>query len=166
MLGHSVKETYAILSSCLRMALKNLGIDSQTHDSDQLFNQLKRQQKLPCFLAPNRDEVMVDGKKLIGSAQRRTAGAVLQHGSLPISDAYQRLPDYLNISEPERELQKSLLRRKTINLSALDPTITYPRVSKAIIEGFLQVLQISCIEQPWSAAELDIILSNPDLIPE
>ena len=63
-LGHSVKETYAIISGCLQNALKIMGIDTQTHDSDLLFNQLKREQKLPCFLAPNRDEIMVSGKKL------------------------------------------------------------------------------------------------------
>lgn len=165
-LGHTVKETYAIISGCLQNALKMLGINSQTHDSDLLFNQLKREQKLPCFLAPNRDEIMVDGKKLIGSAQRRTAGAVLQHGSLPVSDAYQCLPDYLNIPESQREIQKKLLQNKTINLSALDPALNYTRVSKAILEGFIQLLQIPFDEQLWSNEELDFLLSDSVLLPE
>jgi lipoate-protein ligase A len=97
---------------------------------------------------------MVDGKKLIGSAQRRSASAVLQHGSLPISDAYLQLPEYLNISESERVLQKKLLLEKTIHLSALDSTITFPALSNAIVEGFVETLAIEHIEKTWSSDEL------------
>lgn len=35
-----------------------------------------------CFSAHSRFDLLVDGRKLMGSAQRRTATAVLQHGSL------------------------------------------------------------------------------------
>jgi lipoate-protein ligase A len=154
MLGSTVKETYSILSRCLQTTLLRLNVHSQAHDSDLLFNELKRQQKLPCFLAPNRNEIMVDGKKLIGSAQRRSASAVLQHGSLPISDAYLQLPEYLNISESERVLQKKLLLEKTIHLSALDSTITFPALSNAIVEGFVETLAIEHIEKTWSSDEL------------
>ena len=56
-------------------------MNADSQDSSMVFDQTKRDIKLPCFLAPNRDEIMIKGKKLIGSAQKRTAGAVLQHGS-------------------------------------------------------------------------------------
>ena len=38
-----------------------------------------------CFLTPSSYEVAVQGRKLVGSAQRRVQGVILQHGSLPIS---------------------------------------------------------------------------------
>lgn len=41
---------------------------------------------LPCFAAPARGELVVDGKKLVGSAQFRERGALLQHGSILIGD--------------------------------------------------------------------------------
>jgi lipoate-protein ligase A len=154
LLGSTVKETYSILSRCLQTTLLRLNVHSQAHDSDLLFNELKRQQKLPCFLAPNRNEIMVDGKKLVGSAQRRTASSVLQHGSLPISDAYRELPEYLNISESERVFQKKLLQEKTIHLSSLDSTITFSALSKAIIGGFVETLAINHVEETWSSDEL------------
>ncbi|HEX2957289.1 MAG TPA: hypothetical protein VHO70_10685 [Chitinispirillaceae bacterium] len=156
-LGGSVKETYAIFSNCLKCALKKIGIDSSIHDSDNLFNELKRQQKLPCFLAPNRDEIMVDGKKFIGSAQRRTREGVLQHGSIPISDAYLRLPLYLNIDESEWDRQIDLLRNKTIHLSAINPAITCMQVAFAITEGFSESLDCSIDLLPWSSYELATI---------
>jgi lipoate-protein ligase A len=153
-LGGSVKETYAIISDCLKSALGSIGIDSMSHDSDHQFNELKRQQKLPCFLAPNRDEIMVDGKKLIGSAQRRTREGVLQHGSIPISDAYLQLPCYLNIDESERENQIELLRKKTIHLSVLKSDITFSQIASAIATGFSNSLDCTIENIPWSSFEL------------
>ena len=39
----------------------------------------------PCFLSPSRYELMVDGRKIVGSAQRRVRRSFLQHGSMPIT---------------------------------------------------------------------------------
>jgi lipoate-protein ligase A len=156
-MGESVKETYAIISDCLKSALGTIGIVSFSHDSDHMFNELKRQQKLPCFLAPNRDEIMVDGKKLIGSAQRRTRDGVLQHGSIPISNAYLQLPCYLNIDESERGNQIELLKKKTIHLSAVNPDITFSQIAAGIIAGFSKILDCSIVNLPWSSFELATI---------
>jgi len=39
---------------------------------------------MPCFAYPARDEIEIDGRKIIGSAQKRTGGWFLQHGSVPL----------------------------------------------------------------------------------
>ena len=39
---------------------------------------------MPCFAYPARDEVELDGLKIIGSAQKRTGVAFVQHGSIPL----------------------------------------------------------------------------------
>ena len=41
---------------------------------------------MPCFAYPARDEIEIDGRKIIGSAQKRVAGRFLQHGSIPLHD--------------------------------------------------------------------------------
>src|SRR5690606_3652976 len=48
----------------------------------------------PCFADPASGEVVAAGRKLIGSAQVRIAGVLLQHGSLPLgpSPRLARLP--------------------------------------------------------------------------
>jgi lipoate-protein ligase A len=46
-----------------------------------------------CFAAPAMDEICAQGRKLVGSAQRRAGGGVLQHGSIrfkPDSEAIQQ----------------------------------------------------------------------------
>ena len=39
---------------------------------------------MPCFAYPARDEIEIGGRKIVGSAQKRTAGVFLQHGSVPL----------------------------------------------------------------------------------
>jgi lipoate-protein ligase A len=56
-----------------------------------------------CFATAARHEILLDGKKLVGSAQRRVAGALLQQGSVLIGPGHLRLVDYLAVPEPRRE---------------------------------------------------------------
>ena len=46
----------------------------------------------PCFEQPVEGEVTAGGRKLVGSAQRRERGVMLQHGSLPIHDDQSTVP--------------------------------------------------------------------------
>lgn len=49
----------------------------------------------PCFQSPAPGEVAVGGRKLVGSAQARLEGAMLQHGSILLDDDQGRLPELL-----------------------------------------------------------------------
>lgn len=40
----------------------------------------------PCFELPTRDELVAEGRKLVGSAQWREEGALVQHGSILVDD--------------------------------------------------------------------------------
>ena len=58
------------------------------------------------------------GLKLIGSAQARRGGWVLQHGSLPLRGDVSRIVDLLNFErESEREALKVKLRDRACTLS-------------------------------------------------
>lgn len=46
----------------------------------------------PCFAEPARGELTIAGRKLVGSAQWRDAGALLQHGSILIDDDQSSIP--------------------------------------------------------------------------
>lgn len=41
---------------------------------------------MPCFAYPARDEIEIEGRKIVGSAQKRVGGRFLQHGSIPLQD--------------------------------------------------------------------------------
>lgn len=50
----------------------------------------------PCFDVPAEREIVVDGRKLIGSAQWRNGGALLQHGSILIRDDQGLVPQLMS----------------------------------------------------------------------
>ncbi len=48
---------------------------------------------MPCFSFPTPNEIEYNGKKLVGSAQKRNNKALLQHGSIPITMNYDTYAD-------------------------------------------------------------------------
>ncbi len=75
-----------------------------------------------CFTATGRYEITVAGSKLAGSAQRRSRGVVLQHGSLLLGPGHRRLPLLMPAHEPERrETIARLLNHRTISVAELIP---------------------------------------------
>jgi lipoate-protein ligase A len=153
-MGKTVMETYGVISRCLMTGLERLGIECNSHDSGGELRETGREIKLPCFLAPNRREIMTKGRKLAGSAQKRSAEAVLQHGSIPFTPAYRRLPEYLQLSDMQRDVQKGLLASKSICLTELDPNLTLAGVRRALIGGFVANLPFEAMEKPWTGEEL------------
>lgn len=78
--------TYKVIAMGLLAALRNLGIEAEmVSRSNRHAGLVKKKAKDPsCFSSPSWYELLVNGKKIIGSAQRRVSGAFLQHGSILI----------------------------------------------------------------------------------
>lgn len=73
-----------------------------------------------CFTATGRYEVTVHGGKLAGSAQRRSGGCVLQHGSILLGPGHKRLPLLVPSRDRDRrETVARLLNQRTISVSDL-----------------------------------------------
>ncbi|HYL79319.1 MAG TPA: lipoate--protein ligase family protein [Candidatus Acidoferrum sp.] len=76
----SVPETFGLVSRALILGLERLGITALVGDSG--MEAADRDRTGACFLGRRMPAVLVDGRKLIGSAQRRFRCAMLQHGSI------------------------------------------------------------------------------------
>src|SRR5689334_10238034 len=64
----------------------------------------------PCFASTARHELLLEGRKLAGIAQRVSRGALLQQGSLLLGDTHARLADFVVTADREslrRELRAS-----------------------------------------------------------
>ena len=59
-----------------------------------------------CFARSFGYEAVVGGRKLMGSAQRRSGGALLQQGSLLVGPGHERLGRYLRGGDPENALAR------------------------------------------------------------
>jgi lipoate-protein ligase A len=95
---------------------------------------------------------------LIGSAQARRFGGVLQHGSLPLFGSLTRITDVLAFkTEEERRETVSRVLEHAITLSeAVEKLVTYEQASSAFIQGFQEELDIHFIFEEPSKAELEL----------
>lgn len=80
----TVTEAYKIISQGLLEGFKNL--DFETYfaipRSKEERDKLKQPRSSVCFDAPSWYELVVEGRKIAGSAQTRQKGVILQHGSI------------------------------------------------------------------------------------
>jgi lipoate-protein ligase A len=144
---------------CLKNGFNKAGITVSKHDSYDELLAVKREVKLPCFLAPNRYEIMVDGRKLVGSAQKRTTNGVLQHGSIPVTDEFAELPYYLLLSPDDEAKQKKLLLAKSLWIHEIDPSMQSGHLAELLAEGFIATWNIPSCKSSWSNQEIDTINS-------
>lgn len=97
-----------------------------------------------CFEVPSAYEITSGEKKLMGSAQTRSAGRVLQHGSLPLHGDIARVADYLAAAnEREREGLRAHLRARATTLGdTLGRPVSFAEACAALREGFSAALNL------------------------
>jgi lipoyl(octanoyl) transferase len=164
-MGATLMETYGVISGCIMNGLRKACIPCETHDSPLDSYMSRSSLRLPCFLSPNRHEIMSGGKKLLGSAQKRSLKAVLQHGSIPLTPAFRRLPDYLALSAEQRRAQKRMLELKTACVSEVLPAYDAGAIKRCLVDGFKQTLPFPFKEHRWSAGELAEIKGLSETVP-
>ncbi len=156
-MGTTLMETYKVISRCLMAGLRRAGIACFAHDSPPDARMSRSRAKLPCFLSPNRHEIMASGKKLVGSAQKRTARSVLQHGSIPLTPAFRNLPDFLQLDHGQREAQKRLLEEKCVCMHELVRDLDERKFRECLLSGFRDTLPFSTTRLVWTQDEIDAI---------
>jgi lipoate-protein ligase A len=86
-------EAYLRISSAVSAALRSLGVDAEVSRGRELPG--PKGSAAPCLSSVTRYELAVRGKKIAGSAQRKTAAAFLQHGSILMRGGSERIVKYL-----------------------------------------------------------------------
>jgi lipoate-protein ligase A len=79
----SLRESYGAINRLLIHGLRLLGVDASEADPR---GAAPRPGVSPCFMVPAKGEIVAGGRKLVGSAQVREGGALLQHGSVLVDD--------------------------------------------------------------------------------
>lgn len=86
----SLRETYCRINRALASGLRDIGVAAECTADGMAESAMRARAPRPtaraCFRDPLPGEVAVRGRKLVGSAQWRNAGAFLQHGSLLLVD--------------------------------------------------------------------------------
>jgi len=76
-----VIKTQQFVHEAIILGLQNLGINAELERK-----QSKRLDPYFCFVSPSKNDVVDDGRKIVGSAQRRKNKAFFQHGSILMDD--------------------------------------------------------------------------------
>jgi len=83
--GDTIYGNYKRVSEALCIGYHSLGVRAVLAPDTRKPGVSENGSDPPCFLSTSRYELMVDGRKIAGSAQRRVRGSFLQHGSMPIT---------------------------------------------------------------------------------
>jgi len=130
-----VVESYRRLSQGLMRGLALLGVRGVVAE-ERLKN--RGAEGPVCFEVPSDYEITVGGKKLVGSAQMRARGAVLQHGAVPLTGDIARICPLLR-GHPDPE---GVRARATTVERALSRPVSWEEAAEALIEGFAEALDL------------------------
>jgi len=144
-----IVESYRRLSRGLLAGLRLLGVEVVQAQEEKVINPA---QGAACFDTPSNYEITVGGKKLIGSAQVRRRGVVLQHGALPLTGDLDRIFACLRtegssptgVAESTGQVARARsLRDHAVTLEqSLGRAVAFEAVAAALTQGFAQALNL------------------------
>jgi len=145
---HSVLDSYKFINQIFIAGLKNFGITGNYYDLTEQ-RQPEPGGENVCFIKPTQYDVVYEGKKLVGNAQRRKKGYILNHGSLLFSNDYKEMLPCLKAPDPGKMTEMAT----TIETLA-GPNSTREAVINAIVEGFAKKLNIELIDSGLLPSEI------------
>lgn len=146
-----VLESYKLLSQGIIKGLLALGIKAELAPGEGRGKGL-----VPgaCFDSPSAYEIQVFGKKVVGSAQVRRRGGLLQHGAIlqELSiDIYRQILKFANEASPLDSLEK-----KAAGLKDLGYIVSEKELAQEIAKGFSEVFDVEICkdkeaQREWSS---------------
>lgn len=149
----SIIDSYGRLSVALAEGLRMMGLDPRrvrTYYDDH------GEPGPACFDGPSDYEITIGQRKLVGSAQVRKHGCVLQHGSLPLFGDIRRIADGLMVDLPGQRLaiKMRLLYRATTLAASLGRDTSFDEALSFLQRGFEEGLDLSFEESGLTDEEM------------
>jgi len=164
LVNDSILETYKKISGGIIRGLSYLGIKAELVPlRGKLENHLLGRSdkarihhldfKSICFSVPSQYEVQVEGKKMVGSAQVRKGGVVLQHGSLLIKLEKDKLFSVFNFPSVQI-IEKLKSKFKATSLEEiLKKKIDFSELSNILPHGFEEEFGVRLVESKLTESE-------------
>lgn len=157
----TVTEAYRVISEGLLLGFQNLGLDayfSVPHTDEQKDN-LKKPKSAVCFDAPSWYELVVEGKKVAGSAQTRQKGVILQHGAILLDlDEDKLIQTFKFASEEIRDKVRKGISQKAVSINKIiSKPVNIEECKAAFRKGFADALEIELVEYELTPEQLSYI---------
>ncbi|WP_017380081.1 lipoate--protein ligase family protein [Paenisporosarcina sp. TG-14] len=132
----TVTEAYRVLSEGLLIGFQKLGLDAyfSVPDTEEKKSDLKNPKSAVCFDTPSWYELVVEGKKVAGSAQTRQKGVILQHGAILLDLDEDKLVSLFNYRS--EEMKARVLRGISEKAVAINRILKTPATIEECIEAF------------------------------
>jgi lipoate-protein ligase A len=147
--------TYRVISRCIACGLAFLGIEAEMAGKSRMLD--GDSLKASCFSSPSRYELLVKNRKICGSAQVRSRGVFLQHGSIlmdfnPFKTCDVMLPHSDDCEGQVEQLKQSV----TSILEHADQPVDIRMVCRMLMAGFEKTLGVELMQGILSAEEEEI----------
>ena len=142
--GLDLMDVYLSIAAALEKGLARLGLEVAV---SRRPNTLSPASEDPCFASPSSGEILVGGRKVVGSAQRRGAKVFLQHGAIPVKIDF----DLLARATCRRKDEARHFQSLFIGVGSVNEKITRRSLKKAVVEGFEKTF-----DGPWREEKLDV----------
>lgn len=126
-LSEKLNEAYRQICNGLILGLKNLGVEADLGKSNKQYKDFS-----DCFMATTQADLQVNNKKMVGSAQLRRQGAVLQHGSILLDQPQELLPELLETK------QETIKNRHSNFKEVAGRDVSIDEMENALSNGFAQ----------------------------
>ena len=144
----SIVESYRRLSQGLLRGLERIGV--REPEADQRVGSSSLRGPV-CFEVPSDYEITAGGRKLVGSAQMRSNGVVLQHGTIPLCGDITRICRVLR-AQPDPARVRA---RATTVEDALGHEVHWDEAGEAMVLGFSEALRLRLERGDLTAEEED-----------
>ncbi len=153
--GPSVMGSYREISRGLELGLQRLGLEAALGETaaDPEHRQAARDLPTVCFAQASRCDLVAAGRKVVGSAQVRKRGIILQHGSVPL---HIRVEDHLAVMPGRgvsRRSEEQLSEAAQGIAQTLAQRISFEQLARALARGYEEAFQMSLEPGELTAAE-------------
>lgn len=148
----SLKDSYKKINEALCLSVSMAGLLPETRLAKDRNNTTYASKNPFCFDSASYGEVILNNKKIIGSAQKRWKDGLLQQGSIPFSMDEEEMKNIFKI-----ECRYDLKTRMT-GLREAAPELTLNRFKEAVRAAFEEIFHIEFIHVPLSQEEIRLAL--------
>jgi len=157
----TVTEAYRVISEGILKGFHHLGLEAyfavpKTQDER---DSLKNPRSAVCFDAPSWYELVVEGRKVAGSAQTRQKGVILQHGSILLDLEEDKLFSLFKYpSDKVKERMQRAFKSKAVAINEISARrISLEEAKEAFFKGFSEGLDIELVPYELSEEELEYV---------
>jgi|TARA_Y100000310_G_scaffold284075_1_gene306570 lipoate-protein ligase A len=147
LLPREINESYKEIAKALVLAFEKLGIKAEIKKIPE------RIATSICFNSSNWYELLINGKKISGSAQRRMDGKILQHGSILLDFDYEKNSLLFNSNNLIDNIN-NLRKRITSLKKELNKSIDYSELGSALKSGFRENFDFDLIDDSLTNEEI------------